>query len=145
MDNFDREITKTLELLAYKVKEFESQIGDPYFHFSGGEPVFRVYEEDLKILEMTKYTFCTSLEFLERKGYIIINHIQDGDYVDPQLVDPDEIIDGVLIPSLFRINIPSSIFEVLEHYKRGTKPKEKVGHLTFKEDKSVLCVGGYQV
>lgn len=119
MDTFDQEIIRTLELLAYKLKEFK--IATQYGGYPKDEPpTVSIYGEDLEPLGMNRYGFCSILEHLEKKGYIIIDSIQDPTKFDPNLhtINEDDIINGILHVPIFSITLSDSISKVLEG-KRG--------------------------
>lgn len=149
MDTFDQEIIKTLELLAYKTKE--SDLEERYIEGPlEDQPLeILVCEDDLKLIGMNRYSFCCALQHIEKTGHIIITSIIDPNKVDlnSNYFDPYEhtVIENTLILSIFKVTVSSSIFDVLEHYKKGTKPKVINKNPTFNNVESVLSVEGFDV
>ncbi len=146
MDNFDQEIIKTLELLVFKLKEFE--ISARYLHTSEDEPpTIDIYGEDIEPLNMNRYGFCSALEYLEQKGCIIIETVRDPAKFDPNVddFDVDNTVNGVIRIPIFYVIVADSIYKVLERYKRGIEPKEIIRTPEFNEAESILRIGEHEI
>jgi len=149
MDIYTQEITKTLELLVYKIKDYISN--EKYIDQYTGQgnddepPEIYIYEDDLQPLDMTRYTLAFYLDRLEKDRYIMLGWVYDPNEFDYENIDSDDIINNELRKKLFRVMVSGSISDLLESYKKGVPLKNKSKKIIFDEDKSILSIGGVNV
>ncbi|MFA5830392.1 MAG: hypothetical protein WC878_01025 [Candidatus Paceibacterota bacterium] len=148
MDIFTQEIIKTLELLVFKLKDYVSneKFMLQYYGQNNDEPPeILIYEDDLKPIEMTRYTLAFYLTYLEKQRYLIIGSVYDPNEINYEDIDADDVLNGELRKKLFSVNFNANISDLLEGYKKGIPPKETNKRLAFDEEKSILSVSGFKV
>lgn len=150
MDNFNQEIIKVLELLAYKHKQFEIKIKDGnwfngIFDENGEQASFSIYEDDLEPIGMNRYGFCSVLQHLEKDESISVEYVHDPNTFNMENIEIKDIENDIARIPLFSITVPDTIYGTLRYYKDGGKSQKIIGKPKFDSEKSILIVNDKEV